>query len=203
MSADAVPTTLVLEIMVPIQETLRLEAQDGPREVMDKGLYSDSAPDKQPVVVYDGDAVFAVASRDDLRDSILPMTWWAPLRENLGGVGRPPEVTAQTRAVDLSFLVKKNHKIDWLAVVDAKTHVLVGVLDRRQVPEYRPPSDPDPTEPTKRIWRLHGVAGVQNVYYYCEVEKRIYGPNAVDPEANGQMRDRHGHPVEVVEPPGR
>jgi hypothetical protein len=200
MSADLIPTTLVRDIMVSVEETLRLDAQDGPKEAQDKGLYI--APAGQPVVVYDGDAVIAVILASKLRHEELTRSWQAPLDERLARVGRPPQITAQTRAVDLLFLVQDNEKLKWLAVVDDETGELVGVLDRGQVLKFRPP--PDPTEPIWRISRLYGVAGVQNVYYYCKVENRIYGPNAVHrDDADGQMRDRRGHLVKLKEPPRR
>jgi hypothetical protein len=198
MNADAIPTTLVKEIMVPIQDTLRLDAQDGWEEMTDKGFYS--APAKQPVVVYDGDAVMAVILKGKLRGS-LPRSWSGPLRGELARVGRPPQVTAQTPAVDLLFLVQDNRTMEWLAVVDEKTGELVGVLDRSQVIALAPPLDP--AQPIMRSMRLYGVAGVRNVFYYCKVEDRIYGPNAVHLDANDQMRDRQEHLVEVKKPPGR
>jgi CBS domain-containing protein len=199
MNANAVPTTLVKEIMVPVEDTLCLDAQDGPREAMDKGLYS--APARQTVVAYDGDAVIAVISASELRGSVLPRSWRAPLGERLSGVGRPPQTTAQTLAVELLFLVQDNRRIEWLAVVDEKTGELVGVLDRRRVLKLVPTSEPEVVFRGASM-RLYGVAGVQNVYYYCKVEDCIYGPNAVHPDTNGRMRDLQGHLVEVRKPAG-
>lgn len=207
MSADAVPTTLVKEIMVAVQDTLRLDARDGPKEAMDKGLYG--APAGQPVVVYDGDAARAVISASELRGSVLTRSWSAPLGDRLTRLTPPPETTAKTPAVDLLFLAQANPEIEWLTIVDEKTGKLVGVLNVRQVRALAPPIDAQ-TEfyggqgvRGDASMRLYGVASVQNVYYTCEVENRVYGPNAVHPDASGQMRDRQGHLVEEHKWTGR
>ena len=197
MNTNPIPETIADEVKIAVAETLSLSAEDQVQEAMQKGLYD--VPGARPVLIYDGGEVVGVSGAGKLRGEVLPRTWRGPLGKWLSRLPPAPEVTAGTRVADLLFLVQDLREVEWLLVVDEGTGKLVGVLARQVVLRTRPPLDQ-----TAKIFRavelrLWDGAQVKNVYYYCAVEGRIFGPDAVKHEG-GQVRDRQGHVVEVRTP---
>lgn len=188
-----VPKTLVSEVMVPLKDALQLLAQDTWRDVSRKGL--GRIPDATPVVIVEDAEVMMIATAKKLGGEILPRSWSGKLGDRVRHLPSPPMVMAGTQVVALGFLVQ-DAKADWLLVLDDQTEQPIGLLNSQAVMRYIP-SDTTPPEEIKRSvrFRLWGTSGL-NVYYYCDVEKRNYGPHMVRADAEGRMRDPKGHVVE-------
>ena len=198
MSQDNIPQTLVHEVMVPLAEVLSLSVADGATEVMRKGLYR-VAPTKVVVVFAEDGDVVLVATAGHLRGKVLRRTWRGVLGDWVKG--QPVvEVSAAAQVVTLGFLVQKVPDVKWLVVVN-EAHQVVGVLSREVVMGLMPSEEAATKGPITRgegKIRLLGES-VVNVYYYCSLEQKYYGPETVLPDAEGRMRDQKGHLVQRYE----
>lgn len=188
------PQTEVHEEMVRWSDVLPLSVTDGVTEVMRKGLYRVAPTKMVAILAEDGHDVVWVATADDLKGNVLPRTW-----DVLGNwVKRQPmiEVSATAKVVTLGFLVQSVLDVTWLLVRNEARQV-VGVLNRQVVMRFMPSEEAATKGPITRgegKTRLWGDSEV-NVYYYCSLEQKYYGPDTVFPDAEGRMQDENGHLV--------
>ena len=199
------PKILVDEIKIPIKDVLSLSTQDGIKEIKQKKIHNQAKD--EPVVIFKGSEVIVIATVAKLFGQLLPRSWMSgTLGEQLRSVSLPPRVTSRTKVAELDFFIQSIPDHEWLLVVDDETGYPVGILNRYKAMEYLPSKESvlaslDPSQlvrnPNLRLW---GDPAIEHVYYYCSIEDRHFGPHAVHPDAQGQMRDRSGHLVEVKQP---